>query len=255
VRLSILLLAIGLFTVSTQAATVSVRYIEGTTHGFIALRDEAGRMLAAGQLLQTVHNPTITSRLVFQFKDGSVWDDTTVFSQKNQFRLISDHLIQKGPAFTEPADVLVDTGKHQVTVHPKGGAAAMHDLDMPADISNGLMLILLKNVSRSAVTTVSMVGDNDKPRIVQLSIRPVGVDAFQIDGVKHKAYHFVLHTEIGGITGLLAKVLRKQPEDLHVWMAAEEPPTFVRFTGPLYVGGPTWRAELSAPIWQTQPER
>jgi hypothetical protein len=34
---------------------------------------------------------------------------------------------------------------------------------MPADLSNGLMLILIKDVSRTAVTTVSMIGGSSIP--------------------------------------------------------------------------------------------
>jgi hypothetical protein len=143
----------------------------------------------------------------------------------------------------------VDVRKQEVTVSgDKDGHEKTSHVDLPADISNGLMLVLLKNVPRDAVTTVAMLG-GDKPRLVRLVIQPVGTETFQVAGVGKKATHFVLKTEIGGITGVLAHVMGKVPSDLHVWIATEDPPTFVKFEGPLYVGGPVWRIELAAPGW------
>src|SRR4051794_32775597 len=72
---------------------VTVRSAEGLVHGFLSLRTLEGELLADGDLLQTARRGRVTSRLVFHFKDGSLHDDTAIFSQGQQFRLISDHLI------------------------------------------------------------------------------------------------------------------------------------------------------------------
>ena len=81
--------------------TVPVRYAEGLVHGFLVLHSSDGQTLAEGDLLQTVHGDRVTSRLVFHFKDGSVHDDTVVYAQRHYFRLLSEHLIQKGPSFEQ----------------------------------------------------------------------------------------------------------------------------------------------------------
>jgi len=47
----------------------------------------------------------VSCRTIFTFKDGSVDDETTVFSQRHTFRLISYHHIQKGPSFPHPMDL------------------------------------------------------------------------------------------------------------------------------------------------------
>jgi hypothetical protein len=39
---------------------------------------------------------------VFRFKDGSRHDETAVFSERQQFRLVRDHLIQKGRVVSAP---------------------------------------------------------------------------------------------------------------------------------------------------------
>jgi len=246
VTLALLAVLIGGSDVYTSP--VPVKFTEGTTHGFLALRTLSGQLLASGELLQSVHAGAVRSRLVFHFTDGSLYDDMTVFTQKDQVRLVSDHVVHRGPAFKEAADVFVDVAKQQVTLRRGTEPPKTSHVDLPDDISNGLMLILLKNVPRDSVTRVSMLGGTDKPRLVQLAIQPVTTDTFHIAGILKKATQFALKTEIGGVTGLLARVTGKVPPDLHMWIV-DDPPTFVRFEGPLYLEGPVWRIELSAPTF------
>ena len=78
---------------SLPAEQVAVRHTEGLVHGFLALRNMAGATLADGELLQVARGDRVTSRLVFHFKDGSLRDETAVFSQRGRFQLISDHLV------------------------------------------------------------------------------------------------------------------------------------------------------------------
>src|SRR5436190_1138163 len=82
-----------------QGQPVAVRHTEGIVHGFLALRRLDGTSIADGDLIQRARGSRVTTRLVFRFKDGSVHDETAVFSERQRFRLLSDHLVQKGPAF------------------------------------------------------------------------------------------------------------------------------------------------------------
>src|SRR5262245_1194493 len=82
---------------SAHAAPVAVRYVEGTSHGYVVLHDRRGAVLANGQLIQTVRGERLESRLFFHFADGSLYDETVTFTQHSVFRLVAYHLIQKGP--------------------------------------------------------------------------------------------------------------------------------------------------------------
>lgn len=104
----------------TSAQAVAVRHPQGTLHGFLVLRTLKGDALADGDVIQVVRGNRVTTQMVFHFKDGSVHDETAVFSQDRSFRLISDHLVQKGPAFQHPIDVLINGSTGQVTVHSTG---------------------------------------------------------------------------------------------------------------------------------------
>jgi hypothetical protein len=111
---------------------------------------------------------------VLHFKDGSIYDDITVFSQKKDFRLISDHLRQEGKSFSSSVDCRVDvpTGNVEVTSEKNGKRkSAQQHLQIPEDVANGLMLTLVKNILPSEPeTTVSLVSESSKPRVVKLKI-------------------------------------------------------------------------------------
>jgi len=248
-----LFIAILLQHCPLPAESIPVRYPEGTMHGFLALRTLEGKLLAAGDLKQIIHENEVVSHVVFRFKDGSVDDDTTIFSQRGIFRLISDHHIQKGPSFPHPTDVLINASTGQVTVRyeDKGREKVETErLDLPPDLANGILLNVLKNISRNTTETkVSYVGAAPKPRLVHLSIAPHGEETFSVAGARHKSTLFVVKVEIGGIAGMIAPVIGKQPADTKVWVVGEGAPAFVRADEALYVGGPIWSVQITGPEW------
>jgi hypothetical protein len=236
-----------------SAETIPVRYPEGTTHGFLALRTLDGKLLASGDLTEVLHGNEVVSHLVFSFKDGSVDDDTTVFSQNGVFRLISDHHIQKGPSFPHPTNVLIKAATGQVTVRYRDKGREKVEtghLDLPPDLANGILLNLLKNISPDTKETkVSYVGGAPKPRLVHLSITPNGEETFSVAGARHTATLFKVKVEIGGIAGMIAPLVGKQPAETKVWVVHEGAPAFVRADEALYVGGPIWSIQIAGPEW------
>src|SRR5437763_16112306 len=98
------------------ADTIPVRHTEGLIHGFLVVRTLEGKALADGQMTQDAQGDRVTNHLTFRFKDGSIYEDTTIFSQRGTFRLLSDHVIQKGPSFKQPVDALIDASTGQVKV-------------------------------------------------------------------------------------------------------------------------------------------
>jgi hypothetical protein len=236
------------------AEQVPVRHVEGTVRGFLVLRDAEGKTLAAGDLIQIVKGDRLVANLVFHFKDGSVDEETTVFSQRHDFRLISDHHVQRGPTFPHPMDVLIDASTGQVTVHStdhgKDKIVTDH-LDLQPDLANGLLFTLLKNIRPNVTETkVSYVAATPKPRMVKLSIKPEREDAFRTAGDLHKATNYDVKIELGGVAGVVAPLIGKQPKDIHIWILGGKAPTFVRMEGQLYEGGPVWTVELTSPVWQ-----
>jgi hypothetical protein len=241
-----------------SAESIPVRHMQGTVHGFLALRSKEGRVLAVGDLFQVVRGDRVTSRLLFRFKDGSVDDETAVFSQRGDFQLITDHHIQKGPSFPHPMDLSIDTRSGQVTVRSPGKdgkeEVKSEHFDLPPDVANGLILSIATNLRPDTPETkVSMVVATPKPRLVKVAISPNGEEPFSLVGSRRKAMRFTLKIELGGVAGVVAPLIGKAPPEIQIWIIGGIAPAFVKEEGPLYQGGPVWTIQLTSPTWPVLP--
>jgi hypothetical protein len=234
-----------------QAEPVAVRHPEGVVRGFLVLRAPDSSILANGDLVQFVRGGRVTSRLLFHFRDGSLQDETAVYMENGRFRLVSDHLIQRGPSFPHPMEVSIDAASGRVTVrHREDGKEQVieEQMELPSDLANGLTLTLLKNIAPDVTsTTVSMVAATPRPRLVKLVITRGAEEPFSVGHASYKATRFNIKVEIGGLAGLIAPLLGKQPKDASVWILGGDAPGFVKSESQLYEGGPLWSIELAAP--------
>lgn len=236
------------------ASPVEVRYKEGLIHGFLVLSTLAGNPIAEGDLAQVAHGDRVTSQLVFRFKDGSRQEETTVFSQRGNFRLISYHLVQKGPAFKHATEVTVtaSTGRVMVRYTEDDGKEKVENehLTLPPDLANGLVPTLLKNLPPGTTQAeFSMLVAAPKPRVVKLVITAEGTEPFSLVGSGREANRYAVKVDIGGLAGVVAPILGKQPPDSHVWILRGEAPAFVKSETLSYMGGPMWQVELVSPVW------
>ena len=238
---------------SAVAEPVSVSFAEGLVHGFMKLSALDGTALADGDLIQTAQGTRVTSRLVFHFKDGSLHDETSVFTQRGRFQVVGYRLTQRGPSFPHPLEVSIDAmGDTTVRITDDHGQAKTErdHIALPTDLANGMVPILLKNVRAGAVPAeVSMIVATPKPRLVKLKLQPPIEESFSTGGVRRKAAHYVLKIDIGGLAGVIAPLAGKQPPDSHVWILTDGAPAFVKSEQQLYMDGPLWRIELVSPVW------
>ena len=253
-----IIVAIALLaSTSSQAEPVAVKHWEGVAHGFIALRTLQGVPLADGDLIETTApipgGNRVTTRLTLRFKDGSLHEETTVYVQRKTFQFVSDHVVQKGPAFKTPIESTVAAGgRVKVRRSDEDGKEdeIEEQLKLPPDVANGMILALLKNISpKTPKTTVSMVAITPKPRLVQLEFTPAREEPFSTADTARKAMHYVVKVHVPGVTGVVASVLGKIPPDSHVWVLTGEAPAFVKAELQLFPDGPTWRLELLSPAW------
>jgi len=242
------------------AEPVTVRYPEGTVRGFLVLRGLDDKILAEGEAIQTATGDRVTAKLVFRFRDGSLQEESTVYSQRDRFKLISGRLVQKGPTFPQPLEMTIDgnTGNVNVSYQEKGQQkTATERMTVPDDLANGMVSKLLMNARPDAMpASFSLIAATPTPRMVKLMVMPAGRGQFSIGGAARQANHYVLKVEIGGVAGVIAPLIGKQPPDSHVWILGGDVPAFVRSEQPLYAGGPMVRIELTSPVWpktQTPP--
>jgi len=229
---------------------VTVRWTEGTVHGFVELRTQSGTVLAHGDLLQIPHDSDIESRLVFHFTDSSDFRETVTFSQHGVFRLETYHLVQTGKAFSaDLAVTLSGNGDYVVksTSHKDGKEKQYTGrLDLPSDTYNGMIPIIGKNVDRKAGRTVHIVAFTPKPIVLPLAFMPSATERITLGNHSESTVRFTLKPKLNALQRVGAALKRQTPPDSYLWIVTDEVPAFVRFEGPLY-SGPVWRVELTSP--------
>src|SRR5215469_9335677 len=249
-----LLLCVLSFRVAPlRAETVAVRHAEGVAHGFLVLQNANGEAIAYGDMVQDTSHGLVTSRLTFHFKDGSLYDEKTTFSEQGVFRVLSDHLIEKGSSFKQPMETWLNarTGGFKALTTDQGkDSVVSKKIKIPRDLANGIIYVVVKNVDPKAPsTTVSILVGTPKPRMVKLVIRPQGEQRFEIGELHRTALHYVIEFDLGGVAGVLAPVLGKQPAKMDIWIASEGMPTFLMSRGQLFEDGPIWTIALTTPHW------
>jgi hypothetical protein len=235
-----------------MAAAIPVRFAEGVTHGFLVLRGVDGAMLAQGDLLQVARESEIDKRMVFRFKDGSVFDERVTYTERGVYALKSYSLSKTGPAFEADTEISMTTatGAYRVkTKDRKGGAEKILEgkLDFPADVYNGMILTVVKDLSKGAGEIIHYVAFTPQPRVIELELTPVGEQKITVGELTKTAVHYVMKPRLGIWLRFFATILRRVPEDFHAWILTDEVPAFVGFEGSLTTPGPVWRIDLVSP--------
>ena len=124
-------------------------------------------------------------------------------------------------------------------------------LKLPADLANRLVPTLLADIDPKSAENRRFDARRytPNPRLVKLELSPVGEDSFSVGGSATKAMRYAVKVDIGGITGVIAPIIGKQPPDTHVWIVGGKAPGFLKSEGPLFQDGPVWRIELASPVW------
>jgi hypothetical protein len=227
------------------AEPIAVKYTEGLSRGFPVLRSVSGEKLAQGELIQVPRGgDVVESRLVFRFKDGSLYDERVVFAQRNVFTLLSYSIVQKGPSFPETLDATVDRASGRYTVRYRADEDTAEetltgDFELPLDAYNGLLSTLMKNLPAGDSATVQIVAFTPRPRLITMLLKPAAEDPMQVNDAALIATRFVVRPQLG----LFASLLVADIPDVKCWIAGGEAPAFLRFEGPLYFMGPIWRIE------------
>jgi hypothetical protein len=238
---------------ASDAPPIRVLHPGGSLHGYLVLKSERGELLANGELLQFMTGPDrLKSELTFRFKDGSWQQEITIFSQRHFFHLLSDHLVQKGPAFKQQMDEYVNAATGDVTVRYQNEheeeKVLKERMVLPANLANGLVPTLLENFPpKQLAMTFAMVVATPKPRIVKLDVQTDGEDTFAVGETTCKAHRYLGKVDIGGLTGVIAGIAGKQPPDSHFWIVQGAAPLFLKSVAPQFSEGPLWEIDVVSP--------
>ncbi len=78
-----------------------------------------------------------------------------------------------------------------------------------------------------------MVVAAPKPQLVKLEIGSTGDDSFVIGGERRKATRYTVKIDIGGVKGVIAPLVGKQPPDTYVWILGGISARFLEVGRPL----------------------
>jgi len=226
------------------AESVSVRFSEGVGRGFPVLRGANGEKIAQGDLVQIARGDRVENRLTFRFRDGSFYDETVVFSQRDVFTLMSYRLEQRGPSFPESVDAHVDRETGRYTVRYRGDEESPEEVlkgkfEMPQDVYNGMLGTLMKNLPTGSSATVQIIAFTPKPRTIKMLLMPASDETVMMGETAVQATRFLVKPQLG----LFASLLVADIPDIKVWIADGMAPAFLRFEGPLYFMGPIWKID------------
>ena len=229
------------------ADPIPVVYTERLGRGFPVLRALNGEKLAQGEMSQVPRGGhVVENRLVFRFRDGSFYEERVVFSQRDVFTLLSYYIVQRGPSFPETLEASVDraTGRYDVRYRADEDSpeeTLSGDFALPADVYNGLLSTLMKNLPEGDSRVVQVVAFTPKPRLVKMLLTPAAEDPLRVNDAAVPATRFLIRPQLG----LFAALLVADVPDVKCWIAGGEAPAFLRFEGPLYFMGPIWRIDWS----------
>ena len=236
------------------AQPIPVLRTQGTMRGFVLLRSEAGAALGYGEFVQVAHDDRVTLRVTLRFRDGSLDDETAVYTQHKVFQLVTDHHVQRGPFFAKPLDLTIhangDIVNRTLDRDGKPSTETSH-IDLPDGTTNGLLETILVNIRpNSPEFKLPMIVPAGKGRLIQLAVTSDGEGSFScIAGSRRRAAIFRIKPELGGIAGVVAPLIGKQPADTFVWVLEGDAPAIVRVLGQLAEGGPVVSIELAGAIF------
>jgi hypothetical protein len=169
------------------------------------------------------------------------------------FRLERYHLVQRGPSFPT-TDVSFDRNSGQYkarTQEKKGGEekVAGGSLELPADVYNGMAATVLKNLPAGTTASTQFAAFTPKPILIKMEFSTEGEDRVSIGRQVRKVNRHLARLDIGGLKGVFAALVGKDPPDVRYWLVAGDVPAFARLEGPMYLNGPVWRLELTTVRW------
>ena len=193
---------------ATRAEPIAVRYPEGLVHGFLVLRTLDGRTSRRRR-----------SQSGGERRAGHGAADLSIPRRLGARRDGGLHAARAFPAGELPAGAegpVVSATARDVDRRRHGAGATCatpttkvstktesERMELPADLANGLVSTLLKNVRPEAPPcSLSYVAATPKPRLVKLEIATAAPDRFSTGRRGRLATHYVVKVEIGGLGGL-----------------------------------------------------
>jgi hypothetical protein len=222
--------ALALAVLLASGGPIAVRVAPGALHGFPSLSDEAGNVIADGELTQELRGEVLQVHVRWSFADGRRVDE------RAEFR-VGESLVQRRFSWVETAggaerrrfEVDFSTGRAlAVTPDAKGGPEREEEqLELAAGRSfTGYGIALAVGqlaLPEGGEAELTFVAFTPKPRTVTLAVRRDGEERVEAHGRSIRCDRYTLHPEIPFPVSLFAGA-----RDARLWFTRDPPPALVR---------------------------
>ena len=169
-------------------------------------------------------------------------DERTTYSQRGVFRLEAYHLTQSGPSFPG-ADVAFDRKSWPLPGEDaREGRRARGDGERRVRDAAGSRqrpdAPLAQEHAARGTGHRPAGGVHAEAALSRMELHQEGEDRIVFAGDPKQAARHLVDLEIGGVTGVVASVIGKNPPDLRYWLALGDIPAFVRFQGAMFLERP-----------------
>jgi hypothetical protein len=86
-----------------------------------------------------------------------------------------------------------------------------------------------------------------EPKLFEVEIEAHRAGSIRTAGIHTPVTHYRLKPHLSVLTRFLALLSRTPLPQYEIWMLTGDIPAFMRYEGPLFSGGPTWRIEIMKP--------
>jgi len=190
------------------------------------------------------HGQLVECRTILRFKDGSLYDERR-HSRRSESSG-SRPTVSRNAAHPTRHWRYRSTQERAIQSPKSGGEGRQEEvasgkLEMPADLYNGMALMLLKNLPGGAGAVVHVAVFTPEPRLIEMEWSWEGEDEVLLGGRPMKTMRSLVKLKIGGLTGVFASLVGKSPPGPSLLARDRGCPAFVRFEGAMYLNGPVWR--------------
>jgi hypothetical protein len=222
--------ALALVLAASPAAPIDVLHAPGALHGFPSMSDEAGEVIADGELSQQRRRSRLTVRLRWEFADGLVVEERDVFRvgrtlEQRRFSWVETREGVEQRAF----EVDLRTGRAEARVRRDGELERERaQLELPAGrafagYGIGLAAAELPLRVEGDEAEITVVAFTPGPRAVAVKVRRGGPERIDAAGRPIPCVRYTLRPQVPAIAKLFVKV-----EDSHLWFTQTAPRGLVR---------------------------
>ncbi len=224
------LAAIALTGAVSAAQGVAVRSAIGDLHGFPSMSDQAGHVIATGELRQERHGAELAVHITWNFRDGRVVDEFDGFTIDHQLEQTLFSWTEKdGSGVRRRFKVDFKTHHAESSVRgPEGTEREDTDLDLEpgrafAGYGVGLAVAEMESHPDQSSAEITFVGFTPKPRTVGLEVRRDAPEEVLSGGIRIPCERITLHPKIPFPVSVFVHA-----DDAHLWFTRTAPRVLVR---------------------------